>query len=78
MGAGLAPIMATARKTNEIVCDPRIPVLLGEEAPRSCRKQPTREKKKDRKGERELGKRPSLKIGASLLRAVYFYLTFTN
>lgn len=77
MGASFAPIMATARKTNEIVCDPRIPVLLGEEAPRSCWEQPTREKRKIGK-ERELGKRPSLKIGDSLLKAVYFYLTFTN
>lgn len=54
MGASFVRIMATARKTDEIVCDLMSPVLLGEEAPRSCWEQQTEgEKKKERKEKRE-------------------------
>lgn len=56
-GGSFAPVIATARKTNEIVCDLRSPVLLGEDAPRSCWEQPTREKEKERKGKREPGRK---------------------
>lgn len=48
-GASFVHIMATARKTDEIVCDLMSPVLLGEEAPSSCWEQQT-EGEKGKKG----------------------------
>lgn len=56
MGSSSAPMMAMARKTNEIVCDLRSPVLLGEEAPRSCWGQPTGEKREKEQGRESLEK----------------------
>ena len=50
MGASFVRMMATARKTDEIVCDLMSSVLLGDEAPRSCWERQTEEKrKKERK-----------------------------
>lgn len=79
MGASFVPIMATARKTDEIVCDLMSPVLLGEEAPRSCWEQQTEgeKRKKERMEKRGPGK-TKLKIGDSLIMYMYFYLTFPN
>lgn len=52
MGASFVRIMDTARKTDEIVCDLMSPVLLGEEAPRSCWEQQTEEEKRKKGKER--------------------------
>lgn len=76
MGASFVRIMATARKTDEIICDLMSCVLLGEEAPRSCWEQQTEEEKR-KKGKRQPGK-TELKIGDSLIMYMYFYLTFPN
>lgn len=77
MGASFVRIMATARKTDEIVCDLMSPVLLGEEAPRSCWEQQTEGEKRKKERKREPGK-TKLKIGDSLIMYMYFYLTFPN
>lgn len=55
MGASFVPIMATARKTDEMVCDLVSPVLLSEEAPRSCWDQQAEgeKRKKERRKERK-------------------------
>ena len=52
-GASFVRIMGTARKTDEIVCDLMSPVLLGEEAPRSCWEQQTEEEKRKKERKRE-------------------------
>ena len=53
MGASFVRMMATARKTDEIVCDLMSSVLLGEEAPRSCWEQQREEEKRKKERKRD-------------------------
>lgn len=52
-GASFVHIMATARKTDEIVCDLMSPLLLGEDAPRSYWGQQAEEESKEKQKEKE-------------------------